>query len=1267
MTSTDRTTDSLARGTCLLVIGLALLCLWAPNADAAEPKTLWQKCPPGSAAGQCLNARGLAVHSSSGHIYVADTGNNRINEFDAWGQFVKAWGWGVVNGSGEAQVCGPGATPPTAICQKGLLGTGSGQFTGSRGAGVSATEFGSIAVDSGGSVYAFEARFCTGSPSNGCAQIPPPNRVQKFGPDGSFVLMFGREVNLTKVAERKEQEANSEPITITPQQENVCTAVSGDTCGPGVEGDGDGEFGGGTLFPQEEPTGNIAIGATDNVYVGGQERIQVFSPAGLFLESIPTPGEAVSALSVDPAGSLYVRYRDKDNVFKLDPAGDPVCTATVQQPDIVVTDSEGSLYVTSGPGGLTIRKFASDCVEDTAFAFTASGFEGLFSGVGGIATSVACGIAGDALYLTNATYNPSFLRAYYPAPDPEVCPPPPKAPDIESQYAISVGTKSAQIRAEINPRFWPDTTYYVQHGTEDCRQSPTACEKTVLAPGALLAGNDDVSVKTAAVTLPNLKPDTVYHFRFIAESPGGGPVFGVDPDGAEGPGEAGVAEGLSGTFTTFPPSLAAKLDCPNQSTRYGLSARLPDCRAYEMVSPVDKEGGDVNVPQELIHRRARYLQSSLDGNGLTYSSWKSFGGQPSSLYANQYLARRNPGGWSSQGVNPPQLGTLLDSFLYTTYQAFTPDLSSGWPISVSEEPLTSDAMVGYTNIYRRDNQTGAFEALTNAAPLVPITPSLGSDGEPSLRLQGYSADLRHQVFVSYAALTPAAATDGTLQVYDLNDGVLASVNVLPNGTTAAGPSFVGAAYSGAGGGDKRQEQIERAVSVDGSRIYWSNQGRVYVRVNQQETIPVSQSVGAQSASYWSASADGSKALFEFVGGARQDDLYLFDLASESSSLIAGGVTGVLGTSEDLSHFYFISEEALDEGAVVGANNLYVHHDGQTTYIAGLSSTDVSNDPRPAYRLGGSQIARASRITPDGRHLAFQSTASLTGFDNIDADRGTPAVEVFLYDADAEVLRCVSCNATGSRPNGREMIEPQADARFGDRMGVWAAAWIPGSEWVLNTSRLLSADGRYLFFNSYDALLPRDTNNAMDVYEWEEGESQAQCEALGAELFLKKEGGCLSLISTGESPDDSEFGDASQDGSNVFFKTDSGLDERDPGGADFYNARVGGGFPRKAPPSPCVGDACQQVPPSPSDATPASAAFRGAGSASSRCRGSARLVRQLSKRARRLTRTAGRVSEPSRASALRKQARRVLTLAKRRSRATQRCRRARANAKPRSAG
>ena len=76
------------------------------------------------------------------------------------------------------------------------------------------------------------------------------------------------------------------------------------------------------------------------------------------------------------------------------------------------------------------------------------------------------------------------------------------------------------------------------------------------------------------------------------------------------------------------------------------SAGLPDGRAYEQVTPVDKDGGDVTGPPS-------FLKAAIDGNAATFLS---SGGVPGGEGAQElplYLGSRGAGSWSTQGLLPP--------------------------------------------------------------------------------------------------------------------------------------------------------------------------------------------------------------------------------------------------------------------------------------------------------------------------------------------------------------------------------------------------------------------------------------------------------------------------------------------------------------------------------------------------------------------------------------------------------------------------------------
>jgi hypothetical protein len=1104
----------------------------------------------------------MAADSNSGHLFVADQGNRRMVELTAWGKFVKAWGWGVVDGSEELQTC----TAATG-CIKGLTGSAIGQFgaLGPQG----------VAVDSMGNVYVEDF-------SN--------NRVEKFdptaGPSGEeagFLLSFGD------------------------------------------EGTGNGQFSWGSAIDSF-----IDVGPGDLVYVGDKERVETFDTGGSYLKSVPLPGETVQALSVDPAGELYVAFfkdlnakgHSKENVLKLDPTrpdpiGEPLCIANVENPRALATDEKGNLYLADGwkdSGGveMQIRKFDPSCKEvmDGKFPFV-DGFDAST----GIATNTVTAAGAVGLYIADSFNPESYVRAYYPPPD--KWPPPVVAPTIEDQFATSADTDSAVVRAKINPNFWADTSYLVEYGTEEC--SLGGCQSKPLPPGLQLGvGIVGEGFLAPALIIAGLSPATTYHYRFVAQSGGGGPTIGPEE-----------------TFTTFPAASLPSNPCPNASFREGAGARLPDCRAYEMVSPIDKNNGGIEVLERNYlsgfgdRGPARLDQATPAGEAVAYSATRAFAGAQSAPWSSQYVAMRDSvKGWSTESINPPRGNVALNNEMLTEipFSAFSEDLCNAWVLQDTELTLTPGAPSGVPNLYRRSNcgEVG-YEVLTSVEP-----PGFSVEDAPfsfyTPEIQGFTAGGTHSVIRTNASLTEDASAKPIFQLYETSEGSppsdsadLRLISVLPDGAAAAGHSSLGTAAGEHG--EFRSDSVHNAISENGSRIFWTastaankdqpvpagrslQPGNLYLRANplapQSESGECDEAgkactlaIASPNAEFWTASQSGSLVIYQ--SGAKLFEAQIEEEGEEltsTSTLIAEGVDGVMGWSEDATRLYLVSSKALAPGAVEGKPNLYLHEKGAGFELIGtLSSLDAShfNYPsldniKPGFRM--------SRVSADGLHAVFSARAALTGFDNTDAASGEPDAEVFLFDADETgdegELRCVSCNPSEARPTGREVGREQ-----GIEDPFWAAAQIPRWETQQYASRILSADGSRLFFESFDALLPSDTNGAKDVYEWQRAGSQTQCEAKGSPLYVKDSGGCLSLISSGESPQDSEFIDASADGRDVFFTTAQSLFSEDPGSVDLYDARIGGGFAPKPKVATCQGEACQSPAVAPDDRTPASASFHGA--------------------------------------------------------------------------
>ena len=132
------------------------------------------------------------------------------------------------------------------------------------------------------------------------------------------------------------------------------------------------------------------------------------------------------------------------------------------------------------------------------------------------------------------------------------------------------------------------------------------------------------------------------------------------------------------------------------------------------------------------------------------------------------------------------------------------------------------------------------------------------------------------------------------------------------------------------------------------------------------------------------------------------------------------------------------------------------------------------------------------------------------------------------------------------------------------------------------------DSGRLYFDSQDSLSPFDTNEGVeDVYQYEP-------QGVGS---CGREGGCVSLISAGHEPVDSNLLTVDESGANVFFTTRDHLVQKDTDEAiDLYDAREGGGIAGESETQrgECQGESCQPAASPPNDATPASSSFHGAG-------------------------------------------------------------------------
>src|SRR4029077_17337821 len=251
-------------------------------------------------------------------------------------------------------------------------------------------------------------------------------------------------------------------------------------------------------------------------------------------------------------------------------------------------------------------------------------------------------------------------------------------------------------------------------------------------------------------------------------------------------------------FAVAPVALAAE-SCSNAAFRVGLSSGLPDCRAYEMVTPQEKDSGEPlgvivgSRPEALDNEYGGGAHASVTGERLVFASEYVLPGSQS-VGVGSYLVTRGTGGWSTENMIPPQSPEkgLLCPWL-VGMAAYSSDLSKGvfadgfgqeseagaqffgegLECGHDEPRLVKEEPEGFQNLFVRDNDTRSYE-LVDVTPkgVVGPKPLPGEGGRvyhPASFLAG-STDLSHVVFEEELALVPGAPSGDDL--YEWTGGVV---------------------------------------------------------------------------------------------------------------------------------------------------------------------------------------------------------------------------------------------------------------------------------------------------------------------------------------------------------------------------------------------------------------------------------------------------------------------------------------------------------------
>lgn len=1183
---------------------------------AFEKCTVAADCRGGEAdpnGGGLRFPRAIAFDQASGAVFV--DGGTRVVQFDSDGDFQRTFGWDVVEagvpgdlGENAYEIC-----TVAVACQSGTLGANGGEF----GESISG-----LAVDPrNGDVLAFDKANA---------------RIQRFNADGSFDKAIGWDV-----------------VPGGEEKLESCTSTLPGACQAAppikVEEVELPEYPGGKF---SHFAGPMAVDSTGSFYVadvgavsGGlpHPRVQKFTPEGTAAVDY-VPGElsptfewanryadrAVTALAVDPANDhLYaVRVRsdqtegehlptpEGNDVVELDSTGSVVdvhARDTTNEPaGAIALSGEGRFYLAKYDG-LTGRILIVDTpqppeavllpaseVTKTSAKLNAevdpngfeTGYRFEYRRVGSIAWKRAPAVddpAGSGSSAVPASQTISNLQAgavyevrivatkrYGGGVDIDAGTVKTLAdqPRVSGAAAFQIGG-AAKLVGLVDPSGLP-TSYHFEYGTADCASS--SCTSVPVPEGD--AGESANWTRVHEV-VDGLSAGVLYHFRLVATN-------------AEG-----TVEG------------------PDTLFELGAAVSSGPQRAYEQVSPSDKNGYDAGIGllggvegSNGGHGEGPSL-ASPGGDAIVFTAVGPLADTPLGCSALcDYRSFRADDGWHTNAVRPRPTDENPTAYSFTS-NLLSSDLTriaatTNRPVNPGD-PVGGGAIGGYVG------------AVGSSWSLLPGS-ALPAGASQTLENAAASDSLGQVAYDSEEVLTGDGQPSSGTKTYVYDEGTLRLASILPDDSFAPS-SKLGSFSTLFPHGTKAN-----AVSDDGRYVFFSSPtdfsgiggffgppANIYRRdLETNTTTLVSPSKRSTPDEEWFrmyefATPDGKAVVFSSFSKltdastasldfsfASAGELYRYDIPSDTlvdlsvdhdgDDGMGGQVSGFVGASDDARYVYYVAMGEVVEGGTPGQPNLYVWHDdgtadGETQFVTSLDSQDSDDWATGPNRASG---FRTSDVAGSGR-VVFESVLDLTGNDDEEV------THVYTYDPHADggngQILCVSC-----RPDG-EPASTSANLPSSVFRGLGAPTRLVAGEGVST----LTEDGRHIYFESTEPLVPEDVNGKVDVYEWSDGE--------------------VALVSTGTDAGDSQFMGAGDSGRDVFFRTRQKLVPTDGDTLyDVYDARRGGGFAISKLP-PCAGEECRPEPQDrPTVDVPASGSFAGDGNLSEkpksrRCRRGKALVRR----------------------------------------------------------
>jgi len=669
----------------------------------------------------------------------------------------------------------------------------------------------------------------------------------------------------------------------------------------------------------------------------------------------------------------------------------------------------------------------------------------------------------------------------------------------------------------------------------------------------------------------------------------------------------------------------------------GFRRFLPDCRAYEMVSP-PYEGG-----QSAFGVGRQPPPITTDGEHLLAVDFAGLAGteneeQNGSEFGAIYEFSRTPSGWSTESLEPP-----ASQYPRRLFVAGSADLSrSLWALAI---PSQEGEEVG---VPEEDGYDFAVRGVPigGRAPFEVVGPEVSPEHEKTFPggaagafgFAGASHDLSHillSVKSQHKLLWPGDKTregEGSLYEYIGTGNREPTLVGVTNPAPLEGKPYLneGAELASECGtalgslGDEAKDTAYNALSASGAVVYFTAQhvascsgtqpsvNELYARISGSATVKVSEPA---------MSAEREK---ECSGVCREDE------NEENGHTRSAAVFE--GASEDGSRVFFRTEQPLLNSDGDGKPDLYEAEleDGRITRLV-----QVSHDPTTGQ---SSEVVAVARISEDGSHVYYVAKGVLTTTPNGNEEMAEQdAYNLYVYDtrtgrtsfvanlatkAETEELSAVELVArTGVSPVDRRPFETTPTGRF---LLFVNARHLTGSEDTSTVNQLFEYDAqqeRLQRVSIGQCPPPRKTCLPSEGFNHNGNTTSAEAapqivatphysEGMiptsaashlslvdsGAVMFSSRDSltpqavegreniyeyreGNVYLISPGdEAIAPKAVGlrllGASESGSDIFFRTtDSLVPEDTDTQANWYDAREGGGFPAPVSQGGCLEEAC----------------------------------------------------------------------------------------------